>query len=1106
MRTNAAPTGPGRTLAAVLRALASLAVLAAAIAGLPLLLVKVTPVVWETSHDDLSHLLDRQDTGGAFLLVLVAVAWLGWAQFTFCTLREIPAQLRGREWRAPRGLGSSQRLAAVLVGSILVLLPTSTALASPANAVPPVAASHQAQQAPQTPQPMPAARAATTVDDGAPTYTVRDVRPAESLWSIAEKELGDGERWRDIAQLNNGRTMVDGSAFHASTFLQPGWQLRMPETTAEHANTPAPQQEARSVTVTPGGTMWGIAEKELGDGAEYPRIFEENRNAPQSDGATLTDPDELRAGWKLTIPQPAAPTEPDKPSDTAKPDAKAPGGSNDEADPEQGPGAADSSRPDQDREKPDTAQPPKDDRDQGSDREEHVPPAAPKPSAKPKEPAASPSAPTAKPANPSPSQPSQPSVPEREPAASADSDESEVGVREVAGIGLLLAGCLLAALGVKRLLQRRRRKPGETIAMPAEGVRLEQVLEASAEPGSVDLLDRALRTLGHHAARQNLDLPAVRGARVTARTVELLLDTEAAEPLAPFTAAADGRWKLDETHPLLTSTEAHDTPAPYPGLVTLGTEPDGSQMLLNLPAVRCLLLDGDDEDVRDTARVIALEAATSAWCDHAEILTVGLGSELPALLPQGRMRVVPHLRAAQSELGELLLDYHQQTQDDEQPDPLPWLLICAAEATPHDAQHLADALATARDLPVALVLPAKGARGAFPDAECLTAGAEAPQRLDALDSDVIARGSLTQEEYREFLEVLHTAEEPARAAEGSWQLVPPGPLDARDSSSGRSPAGAFAGLTVVPQAPFTALSAAADATTSPSSVQVFTPGAPQENPADAAGTLPATPRNLATPTAEGTEPDTEDPTDLDPDAPEIQILGPVTVTGIQASGHGFKLALLAALLHFKPDGCTIDTAREAMDPRSPWSKQTLQVRISELRNRLGADADGNLYLPKGRTGTYRLSPKVRSDWDRFQQLAKRGLAKGPTTGIADLETALGLVRGRPFDGADLTWAAARIQEILVRVTDVAHTLATWHSTAPRPDLDAARRAVRIGLDIDDSAELLYQDWMLIEDKAANHRGVRTAYETLRGVNQRLDVGMEPETEQVYDEIMSSRSA
>ncbi|MFE4256115.1 hypothetical protein ACFRU3_43140 [Streptomyces sp. NPDC056910] len=171
------------------------------------------------------------------------------------------------------------------------------------------------------------------------------------------------------------------------------------------------------------------------------------------------------------------------------------------------------------------------------------------------------------------------------------------------------------------------------------------------------------------------------------------------------------------------------------------------------------------------------------------------------------------------------------------------------------------------------------------------------------------------------------------------------------------------------------------------------------------------------------------------------------------------VALLAALLYFKP-GISSDTARAATDPRKPWSKATLQSRISELRNRLGTDPDGNPFLPRDRTGTYRLSPTTRCDWTRFTQLAEHGLTKGPQdgAGIADLEAALDLVRGRPFGGADLAWAAARIQEILVRITDVTHTLATWHRTAPRPDLTAARRAVTRGLDIDDTAEILYQDW------------------------------------------------
>ncbi|WP_243878251.1 hypothetical protein [Streptomyces sp. SUK 48] len=105
MRTTApSPAAAGaRRLARALKAVLSLLVLAAAVAGLPLLLAWATPVVWAVAHDDLAHLLDRQDTGAVFLMLLVAVGWIGWAQFSFCAVRELIAQLRGRTWHAPRG-------------------------------------------------------------------------------------------------------------------------------------------------------------------------------------------------------------------------------------------------------------------------------------------------------------------------------------------------------------------------------------------------------------------------------------------------------------------------------------------------------------------------------------------------------------------------------------------------------------------------------------------------------------------------------------------------------------------------------------------------------------------------------------------------------------------------------------------------------------------------------------------------------------------------------------------------------------------------------------------------------------------------------------------
>ncbi|KUM97365.1 hypothetical protein AQI95_41845 [Streptomyces yokosukanensis] len=1110
-----APTG-SRTLR-ILRALASALVLCALVAGLPWLLLAATTAVWDSGVDAFTHLLTRQDTGSAFMLALCLVGWAAWATFMLSLLLEIPAQLRGRSTPSLPGLGVSQRAAAILVGGIMLLFTTGTlASAAPASASVTASASHvpgaTAQATVHAPaqQTIPAQQTASA-DQTQRTYTVRDMRPAESLWSIAEQLYGHGEFYTKIADANEGHTMADGTIFHASAPIQPGWILRLPDEptngpTMQTTHTQPADSVATSYTVRTGDNLWDIAENQLGDGSKYTQIFEENRGAPQPGGTTLTDPDEIRPGLKLDIPHASAPAAP-APTHPDHHGSKSPGDSTGHDERSSGhadhDGKADAPAPASNAgtETTEPGQSAKPEHDQRA-----TAPAVPAPSASsahtamptPTAPAPSPSAsaqqhepaPTASSSAPSKTAETTPS-PTAEPADG--NDGPVIGVREGAGIGMLLAGCLLVTVSVKRLLQRRRRRPGETIAIAAEPTSLEKALDASAEPASVDLLDGALRALARQAEQQGRPLPAIRGARVTARTVELLLTADTDDDaLAPFTAADAGRWTLT-SRDFLDDETLHNLPAPFPGLVTLGTDLDGNHLLLNLPAVRVLLLDGDDDAVRDTARIIALEAATSTWSDHAEILTIGLGDELPALLPQGRLRVVPHLGAAQSDLGELLLEHHQRDEDEDMP-PLPWLLICAAQARESDAHQLAEALATAHNVPVALVLPAKDAIGAFPDAVRLTVGTDTPQHLDVLDSDLITQ-SLTEEEYREFVDVLHTAQEPARPAEGPWTLVPPVSLDKPET-----PVAAFAGPTAVPDTPFAALAGAAEARPAGDSVRVLT-AVPAQAP-DSDGVAEIAPSASYESVTAVTEEESADAVDLH--TPEIMVLGPVAVTGIEASGHGFKLALLAALLYFKP-GTSSDAVREAMDPRKPWSKPTVQARISELRNRLGHDADSNLYLPRDRSGIYRLSPKVRCDWTTFQQRAERGLAKGPTAGIADLEVALGMVRGRPFADTEPMWAAARIQEMLVRITDVAHTLAAWHRGAPRPDLDAARRAVRIGLDVDDSAELLYQDWMLIEDQAGNRDGVTSAYNTLLAINKGLAVSMEPETERIFDSIMS-RSA
>ena len=69
--------------------------------------------------------------------------------------------------------------------------------------------------------------ASAAVSDPKPeTYRVR---PGDSLWRIAERELGSGLRWREIYRLNEGRGFSDGRSLSDPYLIYPGWVLELPD-------------------------------------------------------------------------------------------------------------------------------------------------------------------------------------------------------------------------------------------------------------------------------------------------------------------------------------------------------------------------------------------------------------------------------------------------------------------------------------------------------------------------------------------------------------------------------------------------------------------------------------------------------------------------------------------------------------------------------------------------------------------------------------------------------------------------------------------------------------------------------------------------------------
>lgn len=60
-----------------------------------------------------------------------------------------------------------------------------------------------------------------------------------------------------------------------------------------------------------------------------------------------------------------------------------------------------------------------------------------------------------------------------------------------------------------------------------------------------------------------------------------------------------------------------------------------------------------------------------------------------------------------------------------------------------------------------------------------------------------------------------------------------------------------------------------------------------------------------------------------------------------------------------------------------------------------------------------------------------------------------------------------------------------------------------GLDVDETAELLYRDWLIIEWTAGNRPGLRTVITRIQQVAQALDCDLELETEQLIQELLTT---
>jgi len=237
-------------LGAVVSGGISLLLLIALLLGVPLALSLF--VGWPLPHQvpswaEVSKALTSTDIPSAFYSgAFAVVCWLIWLQLLASVALEAVAQMRGvAAPTLPLG-GRLQGLVRKLVASIALIFSVvgpKAAMAAPLPPPPPAVVFSTAGAPAVAPDRAPAPGPVCTVE----------VR--EDLWRIAERYLGDPNRWREIFNLNVGRVQADGGALReVDDDLRAGWQLELPAD-AVRVSRPAPVESGLPRAGTDGAAL-----------------------------------------------------------------------------------------------------------------------------------------------------------------------------------------------------------------------------------------------------------------------------------------------------------------------------------------------------------------------------------------------------------------------------------------------------------------------------------------------------------------------------------------------------------------------------------------------------------------------------------------------------------------------------------------------------------------------------------------------------------------------------------------------------------------------------------------------------------------------------------
>jgi hypothetical protein len=287
-----------RTTRDVMRGLGAFAALAVIIVGIPLALVRY--IGWPLPHHwPNSGMFDQPITTQVVLNALAVIVWLAWAQFAACVVVELVAAIRGVGMPAKvPAAGPSQFLARQLIAALLMItasaasfVPSLSRLGAQTTPTLPHAGGPPSVTAPYTP-----GSALPT----SPAGTSSGISSSASPSSSAASSLPAVRYSSSPAVSATGST----TGFYTSS------PTVIPPPNSTLVSPPGGDATKVYTVEAPEGlhhdTLWGIAERYLGDGRRYPEIFDLNKDRVQPDGSMLTNASLIRPGWILVLPADAS--------------------------------------------------------------------------------------------------------------------------------------------------------------------------------------------------------------------------------------------------------------------------------------------------------------------------------------------------------------------------------------------------------------------------------------------------------------------------------------------------------------------------------------------------------------------------------------------------------------------------------------------------------------------------------------------------------------------------------------------------------------------------------------------------------------------------------